>query len=273
MALPVTRSSPYSRLMILLLSGLSALAWISTYSGMLQLIEASSGDIGIGAKVAIGFAVLMLQGMIIYSLDALFSGELRSVLYPIYIVGYIVLVLISVAFAFGFYWRFLEAGAQTTRAAGASVSEVQRALQAGESRLELLQTTFGDIELDLVPESPKPSASAGHTCPNSRPGDGPRRRLRESDAQRFQFANELIASRTSAVKGDIADLNNDLQRILKKDPATIDPETGTRTPFIEALDRKLGLVLSRFNALRSDPQIRQIRDEFAGAGQANILPR
>src|SRR6516165_1853581 len=143
MAFSVGRgSSSYSLLMVLLLTGLSALAWISTYSGMLQLIAASSGDIGLSAKIAIAFAVLMLQGMIIYILDSLFSGQLRIALYPLYIAGYLVLVLISVAFAFGFYWRFLEAGAQTTQAAGTSVFEVQRALQTGQSRLELLQNTF-----------------------------------------------------------------------------------------------------------------------------------
>jgi hypothetical protein len=254
--------SSYSSLMVLLLLGLSALAWISTYSGMLQLIAASSGDIGTGAKVAIGFAVLMLQGMIIYILDSLFSGQLRFALYPFYVLGYVVLVLISVAFAFGFYWRFLEAGAQTTQAAGVSVFEVQRALQTGQSRLELLQNTFTTLSTISSQKASTERASGG-TCPNSRAGEGPRRRLRETDAQRFQFANDLIATRTNAVKSDIADLNADLQRVLKKDPSTIDPETGTRTPFIEGLDRKLGLVVTRFNSLRGDPQLRQIRDEFA----------
>jgi hypothetical protein len=263
MVLPGSRGgSSYSSLMILLLVGLSALAWISTYSGMLQLIAASSGDIGLGAKIALGFAVLMLQGMIVYILDALFSGQLRLALYPFYIIGYLVLVLISVAFAFGFYWRFLEAGAQTTQAAGASVFEVQRALQTGQSRLELLQNTFTALSTISSQKAATEHASGG-TCPNSRAGEGPRRRLRETDAQRFQFANDLIAARTTAVKTDIADLNADLQRVLKKDPSTIDPETGTRTPFIEGLDRKLGLVVTRFNALRTDPQLRQIRDEFA----------
>ena len=255
MAVPVTRGgSSYSPLTILLLTGLSALAWISTYSGMLQLIAASSGDIGILAKIAIGFAVLMLQGMIVYTLDAMFSGQLRILLYPLYIAGYIILVLISVAFAFGFYWRFLEAGAQTTQAAGASVFEVQRALQTGQSRLELLQSTFTTLST-ISTQKAATERTAGGTCPNSRAGDGPRRRLRETDAQRFQFANDLIATRTGEVKADIADLNGDLQRVLKKDPATIDAATGTRTAFIEGLDRKLGLVVARFNSLRGDPQI------------------
>jgi hypothetical protein len=257
--------------MIVLLSGLSALAWISTYSGMLQLIAASSGDIGMPAKIAIGLAVLMLQGMIVYILDALFSGQLRLVLYPIYIIGYIILVLISVAFAFGFYWRFLEAGAQTTQATGSSVSRVQQELQAGQSRLELLQTTLTALS-GISSQKAETERTTGRTCPNSRPGDGPRRRLRDSDAQRFQFASNLIGSRTSAVKSDIEDLNNELQRVLKKDPSTIDPETGTRTAFIEALNRKVGLVITRFNELRTDPQIREIRDEFQARAKQTVFP-
>lgn len=273
MAVPVRRGgeSSYSLLMVLLLIGLSALAWVSTYSGMLQLISASSGDIGIWAKIAIAFAVLMLQGMIIYILDALFSGQLRIVLYPLYIAGYIVLVLISVAFAFGFYWRFLEAGAQTTQAAGASVFEVQRALETGESRLELLQSTFTTLST-ISSQKAETERTSGGTCPHSRAGDGPRRLLRETDAQRFQFANGLISTRIDAVKADIASLNADLQKVLKKDPTTIDPITGTRTAFIEGLDRKLGLVVTRFNALRGDPQIRQIRDEFAARAKQTTFP-
>ncbi|KAI96251.1 hypothetical protein T281_01105 [Rhodomicrobium udaipurense JA643] len=271
MALPAQRDGSYSSLMILLLAGLSILAWISTYSGMLYLIEAGSGDIGLGAKIAIAFAVLMLQGMIIYILDALFSGQLRFSLYPLYILGYVVLFLISVAFAFGFYWRFLEAGAQTAQAAGSSVYQVQRSLQNGQSRLELLQTALSTLAT-VSSQKAQIERTAGGTCPASRAGDGPRRRLRESDAQRFQFANDLIASRTGAVKTDIADLNTDLQRILKKDPATIDPQTGTRTAFIEGLDRKLGLVTERFNALKTDPQFRQLRDELQARGRQTSFP-
>jgi hypothetical protein len=257
--------------MIVLLGGLSLLAWISTYSGMLQLITASSGDIGLPAKIAIGFAVFMLQGMIIYSLDAMFSGNLRLALYPVYIVGYIVLVLISVAFAFGFYWRFLEAGAQTTQAAGASILQVQQELQTGQSRLELLQTTFTTLST-ISTQKAETERVSGRTCPNSRAGDGPRRRLRETDAQRFQFANDLIAARTNAVKADIADLNTDLQRVLRNDPTTIDPESGTRKAFIDGLNRKLSLVIERFNALRTDPQIREIRDEFQARAKQTEFP-
>jgi hypothetical protein len=113
---------------------------------------------------------------------------------------------------------------------------------------------------------------SGRTCPNSRAGDGPRRRLRDSDAQRFQFASNLIGARTNAIKTDIEDLNTELQRVLKKDPSTIDAETGTRTSFIEGLNGKVGLVTTRFNALRGDPQIREIRDEFQTRTKQTVFP-
>ena len=271
MALPARRSGSYSPLMIVLLSGLSALAWISTYSGMLQLIAASSGDIGIPAKIAIGLAVFMLQGMIVYILDALFSGQLRLVLYPVYIIGYIILVLVSVAFAFGFYWRFLEAGAQTTQAAGSSVSRVEQELQAGQSRLELLQTTLTALSA-ISSQKAETERVSGRTCPNSRAGDGPRRRLRDSDAQRFQFASNLIGARTNAVKTDIEDLNKELQRVLKKDPSTIDPETGTRTAFIEGLDGKVGLVTTGSTRCAATRRSGKSGIEFQARAKQTVFP-
>src|SRR5690606_20506933 len=183
--------SRYSPLNITLLAGLSFLSWISTYTGMMELVAASTGQISLFAQVAIGFAVFMLQLMILYILDALFSGNLRWWLWPTYIVGYIVLFMISVGFAFGFYWKYLEAGAQTTQAAGASVLQVQQALQLGQTRLEQLQSTFTTLS-SISTQKAEIERTQGGTCPRSRPGDGPRRRLRDSDAQRFQFANDYI---------------------------------------------------------------------------------
>ena len=144
-------------------------------------------------------------------------------------------------------------------------------MQAGQSRLELLQTTLTALSA-ISSQKAETERTTGRTCPNSRPEDGPRRRLRDSDAQRFQFASNLIGARTNAVKADIDDLNNELQRVLKKDPSTIDPETGTRTTFIEGLNRKVGLVVTRFNELRTDPQIRQIRDEFQARTKQTVFP-
>jgi hypothetical protein len=270
MAVPMKRPG-FSWMWVLLLGGLSALAWISTYTGIMELIIASSGDIGLPAQIAVAFAVFMLQLMILYILDAMFSGELRWWLWPLYIGGYVILFLISVGFAFGFYWKYLEAGNVTTAGAESSIIQVEQDLQVGTSRLEQLQTTFTSLAR-ISSEKAETERNTGGTCPGSRAGEGPRRRLREGDAQRFQLANELIAQRVTAVKNEFNDLNADLQKIRQRDPSVVDPVTGARGAFMGELNRKLGLVATRFNALPSDPQLLQLRDEFKARSEQTTFP-
>ncbi len=270
-----------SLISILLIIGLTVLSWISTYTGMLELITANAGEIGTLAMVAIGFAVAVLQLMILYVLDSLFSrgfyfrefGEFRKTAIPLavmFFIGYMLLSVISVGFGFGFYWKFLEARTQTTASAEASIAQVQAALQLGQSRLEQLQSTFATLATTSTEKAEKERTEGG-TCPNSPPGDGPRRRLRDADAQRFSFANTYVGDRVATVKADIATINDDLVKVLANDPSTIDPVTKTRNAYLRELNRKLGLAATRFNALRSDPQLLQIRDELATrAAQVNF---
>ena len=112
----------FSWMWLLLLSGLSILSWVSTYTGIMELIAASSGEVGLVPRIAVAFAVFMLQLMILYVLDAMFSGHLRWWLWPLYMFGYFILFLIAVGFAFGFYWKYLEAGSVTTTSAESSLA-------------------------------------------------------------------------------------------------------------------------------------------------------
>ncbi len=261
----------FSWMWFMLLAGLSLLSWISTYTGIMELIAASTGQIGWVPRIAVAFAVFMLQLMILYVLDAMFSGQMRWWLWPGYILGYCILFLISVGFAFGFYWKYLEAGSVTTASAEASLREVQQTLQLGTTRLEQMQSTFTSLA-QISGEKAERERTVGRTCPGSPPGDGPRRRLRDADAERFRFADQYIASRVNEVKTDIGAVNSDLQKILTKDPSTIDALTGSRSVFIGELNRRLGLVATRFNALRSDPQLLQLRDEFATRASQTRFP-
>ncbi len=270
MAVPMKRPQ-FSWMWFLLLAGLSLLAWISTYTGIMELITASSGDIGLFARIAVAFAVFMLQLMILYILDALFSGMLRWWLWPMYILGYVILFVISVGFAFGFYWKYLEAGNVTTSTAENSIIQVEKDLQTGTSRLEQLQTTFASLAR-ISSEKAEVERNSGGTCPGSRAGDGPRRRLRDSDAQRFNYANDFITPRIATVKNDFTELNSDLQKIRQRDPSVTDPVSGTRGAFMAELNRKLGLVATRFNALKNDPQLLQLRDEFQARANQTSFP-
>jgi len=260
----------FSWMWVLLLSGLSLLSWISTYTGIMELITASTGDITWVPQVAVGFAVFMLQLMILYVLDTMFSGQMRWWLWPFYMLGYCLLFLISVGFAFGFYWKYLEAGAVTQAAAESSLRNVQQTLQLGSTRLEQLQSTFGTLA-QISADKAVREREQGGTCPGSPPGDGPRRQLRDADAERFQFANQYVEQRVNDVQADIRTINDELQKVLRNDPSTIDA-AGSRRQFIGTLNRRLGTVATRFNALRTDPQLLQLRDQFAERAEQERFP-
>ncbi|RUO98417.1 hypothetical protein [Hyphomicrobium sp.] len=245
----------------ILIFGLGALSWVATYVGMLELIEANMGDLPIVHRVIVGFSVAMLMTMIIWLLDQLFRPHpFFTKLF--YAGGYIFLSLISIGFGFGFYWKVLESRGEASRSAESAVSEVQNALHGAETRLEQLQATLTQLT-QVSTDKAQLEQTKGTSCPNSKPGDGPRRKMREDDAQRFSFASDFVKGRIGAVKADMQGLNGDLTKIVSADASTFDPKTGTRNEFMRALGRKLDLTATGFNAFRTDPQLRQIRTDLA----------
>ena len=244
-----------------LIAGLGLLSWVATYVGMLELIEANMGDLPIEHRVIIGFSVAMLMTMIIWLLDQLFKPHpfMTKVFYAF---GYVFLSLISIGFGFGFYWKVLESRGESSRSAESAVSQVQNSLHAASTRLEQLGATLVQLT-GISTAKAELERTKGTSCPNSKPGDGPRRKMREEDAQRFTFASEFVAGRATAVKGDMTALNGDLAKIVSADASTFDAKTGTRNEFMKALGRKLDLTVTGFNAFRTDPQLRQIRSDLA----------
>jgi hypothetical protein len=255
---------------ILLVAGLGTLSWVATYVGMLELIQSNMGELSLLHKLVVGFSVAMLMTMIIWLLDQMFA-PLPLATKTFYIVGYLFLTLISVGFGFGFYWKVLESRSEASRSATSAISQVQAALFAASSRLDQLQSTLGQLQR-ISTEKAVVEREKGTSCPNSRPGDGPRRKLRDADAARFSFASEFVKGRGTKVKDNIRALDVDLKKVTTGDPSTVDPATGTRNKFLQALTRKLELTATGFNAFRTDPQLRQIRSELAERSTQTVFP-
>lgn len=252
-----------------LIAGLGILSWVATYVGMLELIEANMGELPLIHKAIIGFSVAMLMTMIIWLLDQMFAPIPFSTK-VVYAVGYVFLTLISVGFGFGFYWKVLESRSEASRSAESAVGQVQGSLNAAATRLDQLQSTLVKLST-LSSEKAELERTKGTSCPNSRPGDGPRRKLREDDAARFSFASDFVKDRATAVRGELSALDGDLLKIVNGDPATIDAKSGTRNEFMKALSRKLDMTVTGFNAFRTDPQLRQLRTELADRAEQSTF--
>lgn len=254
-----------------LLIGLAALSWVATYVGMLELIEANMGELPIIHRIIIGFSVAMLMTMVVWLLDQMFQPHHGAMMRLIYFSGYLFLTIISVGFGFGFYWKVLESRSEASRSAESAVGSVQSALYAASTRLEQLDATLGQLS-EVSTQKAELERNAGTSCPNSRPGDGPRRKLREDDAQRLQFAHEFVKGRVKDVKSSMTALDTDLALISKNDASIIDPKSGTRNEFMTGLGRRLDLTVTGFNAFRTDPQLRQLRTDLADRAEKVTFP-
>ncbi len=255
---------------LFLVIGLGVLSWVATYVGMLELIEANLGELPLVHKVIIGFSVAMLMTMIIWLLDQMFApgGFVTRLLYT---AGYIFLSLISIGFGFGFYWKVLESRSESSRSAESAVAQVQGSLNTAATRLEQLSGTLVSLTA-ISTQKAEQERATGTSCPNSKPGEGPRRKMREDDAARFQFASDFVKGRVTTVKNEITTLDADLIKIVKDDRSIIDAKSGTRNDFMRALGRKLDLTVTGFNAFRTDPQLKQIRSDLADRAEKTTIP-
>jgi hypothetical protein len=254
---------------IFLITGLAALSWVATYVGMLELIQSNMGELLLLHKVIIGFSVAMLMTMIVWLLDQIFS-PIDTFTKLLYILGYVFLSIISIGFGFGFYWKVLESRSESSRSATSAVGQVQASLHGASTRLEQLQATLFQLST-ISAQKAQLERSSGTSCPNSSPGDGPRRKMRDDDAARFGFASDFVKGRVGAVKADMAALDADLARIAADDASIIDPRTGTRNAFMRALGQRLDMTVTGFNAFRTDPQLKQIRADLADRADRSTL--
>ena len=261
--------APRDQKRLLLVVCLGALSWVATYAGMLELIESNLGDLPFVHKIIIGFSVAMLMTMIIWLLDKMFAPT-DAFTKVCYIAGYLFLSLISVGFGFGFYWKVLESRGEASRSAESAITQVQSALFGASTRLEQLLSTLDQLTT-ISAEKAEIERASGKSCPNSGPGDGPRRKMREEDAGRFKFAADFVKGRISTVKSDMAALDSDLQKIVKDDRSVIDARTGNRNEFLRGISRKLDLTVTGFNAFRSDPQLKQIRIDLADRAEKTTI--
>lgn len=252
-----------------LVIGLGVLSWVATYVGMLELIEANLGDLPLIHKIIVGFSVAMLMTMIVWLLDRIFAPT-SAIIKACYIAGYVFLSVISVGFGFGFYWKVLESRGEASRSAESAITQVQTSLFAAATRLEQLQSTLDQLTT-VSSEKSEVERSTGRSCPNSGPGDGPRRKMREEDAQRFKFASDFVKGRIGKVKSDMNGLEGDLQKIVKDDRSVIDAKTGNRNDFLRGVGRKLDLTVTGFNAFRTDPQLKQIRIDLAERAEKTTI--
>ncbi len=119
---------------------------------------------------------------------------------------------------------------------------------------------------------PRPSASRAPLARTAKPGDGPRRKMRDDDAAASRSPRTSSPGRAAAVKGDMAALDGDLAKIATGDASTIDRRNpAPATSSCKALSRQLDMTVIRLQRVRTDPQLKQLRADLAERAERTAL--
>ena len=189
-----------------LIIGLTAISWIATFRGMLEIIQANyAAELDTLMVVAIGAAVALLMLMILYVLDTLFTRP-RWIMFGVLLAVYVLLELISIGFGFGFYWKIIAAKSFVAQNTELATTDIVTSMKVTRSRLQNITASIDDAATHSATQARLEEQSGGTCDANTQPAAGPRQRLRKRDETELQLAKKQIDGRIGALEVVLTEL-------------------------------------------------------------------
>lgn len=218
------------------------ISFISSYSG----IHALMGSVG-NALVAFVFAglfTLALQLMLVYAVFS-FKKSHRAGAKFHWLSIYLICVFFSVGFGYSFWFEHIRVEDYAKEVYSGQINANKSKLTVFEQSYTQLASTLNNLA-EYSKRIAKKEKEHGGTCDaNSPPGDGPRKRLREQDAEtfkgflpHFEQQRDKIRETVTSVRAETE--NVDLTRL-------------------DEVKRTLNEAVHEANGLKRDPQFEQLK--------------
>lgn len=178
------------------------LSWTSTTFGLTRLIAAERGAPTMLELAIIGAFVFAATASMKLMLDLVLI-ERKIYKRVLSLIGYLLLMGFSIFFGFAFYWELLEARSQTFAGARGALASANRELSESRATLDIVAANIQGLK-ELSARMAERERTEGRTCEAGvGAGDGPRRRFRDAEAQRFGADAANVASRLALIDGEL----------------------------------------------------------------------
>jgi hypothetical protein len=236
---------------LLLVAGFGALAAYATYDGLYQLIAANTEggkpDVAVHALIIFSSSLLIL--MIIYVLGLMRASH-QLLGKAGFAVIYLILVFLSVALGFGFYWKLLNSGDAQRGEERTVILRVRSTLEFASRQIANVTSKSTALK-NYSANKANEEVSKGFTCDNiTGPGAGSRRDLRQADAADAAEVNTFISSNTDFMDGDIGRLISMSDEIGKVTKAEEHKKN------IDRLNSEIKLITDRYNKFQEMSQLK-----------------
>ena len=226
----------YSRIIpITLIVLLSLVSFYTSFDGLrLFALVDSKKDSTIGILI-IGVLVLSIQLFLVYSLHRVAKTKRFSVKAR-WIFPYIMMMLVSVFFSYGFYYKLVRADGYAKDKFTVQLLAARKNTQQYLNAFELIQNGGDKLKEYSLSRSNEERQFGGTCGDGSPPGKGPRQKFRLEEAEKFKYIAENISPLTEKVKSEITELQ---QAIDSYSPTIKD---------LDAFQRSLNDIVQRINA-------------------------
>ncbi len=226
----------YSRIIpITLILLLSLVSFYTSFDGLKLFALVDSNKNSTIGTLIIGVLVLSIQLFLVYSLHRLaktkrFSVKLR------WLVPYLLMMLVSVFFSYGFYYKLIRADGYAKDEFTVQLSAAKTNAQQYLNAFELIQNGGDKLKEYSLKRSNEEKQFGGTCGDGSPPGKGPRQKFRLEEAEKFKYLAENIRPLTEKVKSEI----NELQQAID----SYTPEIKDLAAFQQGLNN----IVQRINA-------------------------
>ena len=228
---------------------LSILSFYTSFDGVTRYIETDESQASFGAVFFLACLVIIIQLLLIMSLGKLsqsMSWQAKLKWLMMYLLG----MLVSVFLSFAFYTGLLQAENYAAENFSTQFSYSVQHADAYKNNFIAIKNTAQTLAAYSVATS-KTERFQGGTCgDNSLPGAGPRRDLRDQEANFFLEISENISTLTEKMKAHIQTLADIQQRYR---PNGDD---------ISAIQRQMNQVIAGINQQRHSGTMKQIKQRL-----------
>jgi len=200
---------------IILIILLSLVSFYTSFDGLKHFAFANFDQKSKVGIVIIAVLVISIQLFLVYSLHRVaktrqFFTKAR------WIVPYLIMMLVSVFFSYGFYYKLFRADSYATDMFTIQLSSARANTQQYLEAFEAIQKGGDQLKAYSLARSNEEKQFGGTCGDHSPPGKGPRQLFRLQEAEKFSYIAENIKPLTQKVKTEIEELQKTIDRYSPK---------------------------------------------------------
>lgn len=228
---------------------LSVVSFYTSFEGLKNFAFINIDNASRIGLIILGILVLCIQLFLVYSLHRMAKAK-RFLPKIKWLAPYLIMMLVSVFFSYGFYYKLIRADTYAKEKFTVQLSQAKDNAQKYLAAFEAIQNGGNHLQQYSLSRSNEEKQFGGTCGDDSPPGKGPREKFRLREAAQFKYIAQNINPLVSRVKSEIRDLEEAID---------------SYSPDIQDLrlfQRDINAIVSRINNNNFSPVLMSTKEEI-----------